>query len=195
MLRLLIVLLVFATSIFAYHQSCSDEPEVIHKNRKNPMQEYYKWKQIEVTPTIDRSRECSLIAVSLALFFSVFFVCLYWTDKQWISCEIVGIRALFVFFFDKLFLVIILHLGHQPHRPSYKSGSTETPNPLSNFAVSAVHYKGRIFMSLPRKQPGVVSTLNYVHANHTIGSSPPLQPYPNLQTNELKVSSDSQPIA
>lgn len=121
------------------------------------------------------------------LFCSLCLSLLYWQTMNFVwNCWNPHIVRVF---FDKLFLVIILHLGHQAHRPSYKSGSAETPNPLSNFAVSAVHYKGRIFMSLPRKQPGVVSTLNYVHANHTIGSSPPLQPYPNLQTNELKVSS------
>ncbi len=88
-------------------------------------------------------------------------------------------------------LTLELYLGHsqrQSRRPSCKSSSSEKPNPLSNFAVSAVHHNGRIFMSLPRKQPGVVSTLNYVYANHTIGSSPPLRPYPNLRTNELRVS-------
>lgn len=76
-----------------------------------------------------------------------------------------------------------LYLGHGVHH------LLEKPNPLSNFAVSAVHYKGRIFISLPRKQPGVISTLNYVYADYAIGSSPPLQPYPNLRTNKLTVGS------
>lgn len=48
MLRLLIVLFVFAAIFSPSHESCFDEPEVINKNRNNPMQEYYKWKYIEI---------------------------------------------------------------------------------------------------------------------------------------------------
>ncbi len=56
MLRLLIVLFVFAAIICPSHESCLEEPEVINKNRNNPMQEYYKWKHIE----IDHSSEGNL---------------------------------------------------------------------------------------------------------------------------------------
>lgn len=49
MLRLPFVLFVFATIIIcSAYESCFDEPEIIYKNHNNPMQEYYKWKHIEI---------------------------------------------------------------------------------------------------------------------------------------------------
>lgn len=48
MLRLLIVLFVYATIICPSHESCDGEPEIINKNYNNPMQEYYQWNQIEI---------------------------------------------------------------------------------------------------------------------------------------------------
>lgn len=48
MLRLLFVFFVLATIICTSKESCLDEPEIINKNHNNPMQEYYKWKHIEI---------------------------------------------------------------------------------------------------------------------------------------------------
>lgn len=49
------------------------------------------------------------------------------------------------------------------------------------------HYKDRLFITIPRRRPGVPSTLNYVSVNAAVGSSPSLRPYPDIHTNALQV--------
>lgn len=55
--------------------------------------------------------------------------------------------------------------------------------------MGVMHHKDRIFITLPRRRPGMPATLAYVRSNGARGSSPGLQAYPNFRTNELHVSS------
>ncbi|KAG4067352.1 hypothetical protein HA402_000343 [Bradysia odoriphaga] len=56
----------------------------------------------------------------------------------------------------------------------------------NNVPMSVAHYKGKLIVTVPRRAPGIPSTLNYVDADLPIGSSPPLRPYPDFKTNELE---------
>lgn len=57
----------------------------------------------------------------------------------------------------------------------------------NNMPMGVLHHKNRIFITLPRRRPGIPATLTYVKANGARGSSPSLQAYPNFRTNELHV--------
>lgn len=54
--------------------------------------------------------------------------------------------------------------------------------------MGAMHHKDRIFITLPRRRPGMPATLTYVRSSGARKSSPGLQAYPNFRTNELHVS-------
>ncbi|KAG4068821.1 hypothetical protein HA402_004969 [Bradysia odoriphaga] len=55
----------------------------------------------------------------------------------------------------------------------------------NNVLKSAVHYKGKFLITIPRRGSGVPSTLNYIPDDLPVGSSPSLRPYPDFETNEL----------
>lgn len=57
----------------------------------------------------------------------------------------------------------------------------------NNVPMGASHYKDRLFITIPRRRPGVPATLNYVSVNAAVGSSPTLRPYPDIHTNALNV--------
>lgn len=57
----------------------------------------------------------------------------------------------------------------------------------NNVPMGASHYKGRIFLTVPRRRVGVPSTLNFVHTKSTKGSSPSYKAFPNVEMNELHV--------
>ncbi|KAJ6628025.1 L-dopachrome tautomerase yellow-f2 [Pseudolycoriella hygida] len=67
---------------------------------------------------------------------------------------------------------------------------TVTPNAefiaYNNVPMSVAHYKGKVIITVPRRAPGIPSTLNYVNADLPEGSSPSLRPYPNFEMNELQ---------
>lgn len=56
--------------------------------------------------------------------------------------------------------------------------------------MSVSHYKGKLIIAVPRRKPGIPSTLNYVPDDLPVGSSPNLRPYPDFKTNDLHVSSN-----
>lgn len=60
--------------------------------------------------------------------------------------------------------------------------------PYNNVPMSVSHYKGKLFITVPRRAPGIPSVLNYVPDHLPVGSSPSLRPYPDYATNELHVS-------
>lgn len=61
----------------------------------------------------------------------------------------------------------------------------------NNVLKSAVHYKGKFLITVPRRGSGVPSTLNYVPDDLPQFSSPSLRPYPDFKTNQLHVSVQS----
>lgn len=61
--------------------------------------------------------------------------------------------------------------------------------PYNNVPQGVNHYKGRLFITMPRRSPGVPSTLNYIDLKQTkSGDSPRLKSYPNAEINSLRVS-------
>lgn len=60
--------------------------------------------------------------------------------------------------------------------------------PYNNVPMSVSQFKGKLFITIPRRAPGVPSVLYYVPDNLPAGSSPNLRPYPDYKTNELHVS-------
>ncbi|GJQ85796.1 hypothetical protein Trydic_g20354 [Trypoxylus dichotomus] len=58
----------------------------------------------------------------------------------------------------------------------------------NNIPMGANRWKDKLFITVPRRRVGIPSTLNYVPINSTLRHNVPLIPYPNLQTNTLKVT-------
>lgn len=51
------------------------------------------------------------------------------------------------------------------------------------------HYNGMLFVTTPRRNRGIPSTLNYIDIkNNNEGQSPKLRPWPNAEMNSLHVS-------
>ncbi|XP_037048820.1 L-dopachrome tautomerase yellow-f2-like [Bradysia coprophila] len=59
--------------------------------------------------------------------------------------------------------------------------------PESNLPNGAVHHNGRVFITVPRRRIGVLSSLNYIEVDHRDkdGNEPLLKPYPDYETNRL----------
>lgn len=57
--------------------------------------------------------------------------------------------------------------------------------------MGMMHHKNRLFITLPRRRPGIPATLAYVSSNGAPGSSPSLEAYPDFRTNQLHVSNIS----
>lgn len=54
--------------------------------------------------------------------------------------------------------------------------------------MGTTHFKGRLFVTVPRRRPGIPSTLNYILTKSTRGSSPSFRSFPDFETNELHVN-------
>ena len=54
--------------------------------------------------------------------------------------------------------------------------------------MGATHYKGRLFITMPRRRVGIPSTLNYIDLGKDgRQDSPKLIAYPDFETNQLTV--------
>lgn len=60
--------------------------------------------------------------------------------------------------------------------------------PENNLPMGVNHHNGRVFVTLPRRRPGVPATLTYIRTNETNEVSPSVRPYPDYATNALHVS-------
>lgn len=58
----------------------------------------------------------------------------------------------------------------------------------NNVPIGVTHYKNKLFITVPRRAPGIPATLNYIYTNSPKRSSPRLRAYPNYRTNQLHVS-------
>lgn len=55
--------------------------------------------------------------------------------------------------------------------------------------MGVTHYKDRLFITVPRRRPGIPSTLNYIDLRKDGNEeSPKLHAYPDFETNQLGVS-------
>lgn len=57
--------------------------------------------------------------------------------------------------------------------------------------MGVVHYKEKLFITLPRRRPGISATIAYIRVNGAKGSSPSLQAYPSFRSNELHVKKNT----
>lgn len=59
--------------------------------------------------------------------------------------------------------------------------------PENNLPNGAVHYNGRVFVTVPRRRIGVLSSLNYIEVDRmgNFSNEPLLKPYPDYETNRL----------
>lgn len=54
--------------------------------------------------------------------------------------------------------------------------------------VGVDRFKNKLFITVPRRRPGIPSTLNYVEVDEFgVDRSPHLKPFPNIETNSLRV--------
>ncbi|XP_063700972.1 L-dopachrome tautomerase yellow-f-like [Culicoides brevitarsis] len=70
-------------------------------------------------------------------------------------------------------------------------------NAYNNIPMGVEHFQGKLFVTVPRRFPGVASSLNYVDLPpNSVNKSPLLKPFPDVQTNKLDVNlqADSRKI-
>lgn len=79
---------------------------------------------------------------------------------------------------------------YRPQFGSQSNAQQNTPfyNASNNLPMGASHYRGRIFITVPRRRMGVPSTLNFVYTKSTAASSPFLQAFPSQDINALHVN-------
>lgn len=58
----------------------------------------------------------------------------------------------------------------------------------NNLPMGMMHHGDRLFITLPRRRPGMPATITYVRTSFPPSSSPGLQAYPNFRMNQLPVS-------
>lgn len=62
----------------------------------------------------------------------------------------------------------------------------------NNVPMGLTHHNGRLFVTMPRRRPGIPATLNVIDLNaKSVGVSPLLRGYPDYERNTLMVSHDS----
>lgn len=58
----------------------------------------------------------------------------------------------------------------------------------NNIPMGVTHHKGKLFITMPRRRPGIPATLNYIYTNAGLrGSSPAMKAFPSYKINELHV--------
>ncbi|XP_067618269.1 L-dopachrome tautomerase yellow-f2-like isoform X2 [Eurosta solidaginis] len=66
--------------------------------------------------------------------------------------------------------------------------------PYNNIPMGATHYKGRLFITMPRRRIGIPSTLNYIDLQKDGKQySPKLHAYPDFETNYLNPNFQPNP--
>lgn len=70
-----------------------------------------------------------------------------------------------------------------------QSSFNESFDSYNNIPMGVTHHKGRLFITIPRRRPGVPATLNVIHMEKVAKDeqSPPLDAYPDYIINQLHV--------
>lgn len=64
--------------------------------------------------------------------------------------------------------------------------------PYNNVPMGATHFRGRLFVTMPRRRVGIPSTLNYIDlAEDGSNRSPKLRAYPNFALNQFNASAEN----
>lgn len=73
-----------------------------------------------------------------------------------------------------------------PVTPTNSTTIDESFVSYNNIPMGATHHKGRVFIAVPRRRPGIPATLNVIDINKQGDSkSPKLSAYPELRINQL----------
>lgn len=57
----------------------------------------------------------------------------------------------------------------------------------NNVPMGVTHAKGKLIMTIPRRNPGIPATLSYISTKSPKGTSPSFRAFPNYRINELHV--------
>ncbi|KAH8383760.1 hypothetical protein KR009_010399 [Drosophila setifemur] len=64
--------------------------------------------------------------------------------------------------------------------------------PYNNVPMGVTHYRGRLFVTMPRRRVGIPSTLNYIDLNRDgRDRSPKLRAYPDFALNQFNASAEN----
>lgn len=117
------------------------------------------------------------------------------TTRNWfvVMCNIERISAYSVRNFIHVSIIFLLDsiiFGLTDQRVNDLTASEIKENyiPSNNLPMGVLAHDDRIFITLPRRRPGIPATIAFVSSNGARGSSPSLQAYPNFRTNEQHVS-------
>ena len=66
--------------------------------------------------------------------------------------------------------------------------------PENNIPMGVNRWRDKLFVTVPRRAPGIPSSLNYIPINCTKRHNVPLIPYPSHKINSLKVSPGDEQI-
>lgn len=151
------------SSSYAYN-SYTSKDSTVRPLFNDKFEEVYRWKQLSFVP-LDDGR-CIFNRIVL---FCFFFVALISNEKKYSDT---------------------IHFGLSDRRFNDLTASEIQDNFIqyNNMPMGAMRHKDRIFITLPRRRPGMPATLTYVRSSGARKSSPGLQAYPNFRTNELHVS-------
>ncbi|XP_061393605.1 L-dopachrome tautomerase yellow-f2-like [Musca vetustissima] len=76
--------------------------------------------------------------------------------------------------------------GFRSRRQAGNYNTEQSYIPYNNVPMGATHYKGRLFVTMPRRRVGIPSTLNYIDMNADGDiKSPKLRAYPDFETNQF----------
>ncbi|XP_065089892.1 L-dopachrome tautomerase yellow-f-like [Ochlerotatus camptorhynchus] len=74
------------------------------------------------------------------------------------------------------------------------SRDNEQFNAYGNLPMGVSHHKGRLFVTIPRRRPGIPATLNVIDMSKTKGTNnPPMEAYPNYLVNKLHSDYSADP--
>lgn len=69
--------------------------------------------------------------------------------------------------------------------------SADSYTAYNNVPMGVTHFRGRLFVTMPRRRTGIPSTLNYVDMRRDgTQSSPKLHAYPNFELNQFNASAE-----
>ncbi|XP_049547822.1 L-dopachrome tautomerase yellow-f2-like [Anopheles darlingi] len=92
--------------------------------------------------------------------------------------------------FEKVFEWKQLTFADLPEqsREIFDGAVNETFQPYGNMPMGVVHHKQRLFISIPRRRPGIPATLTVIDLSTVPGGnrSPPLFAYPSHSVNQLQ---------
>lgn len=84
----------------------------------------------------------------------------------------------------------ILFAGNSP----VSGGGNEQFNAYGNLPMGVNHHKGRLFVTVPRRRPGIPATLNVIDMSKTKSkNNPPMMGYPNYFVNKLQPDYSADP--